>query len=60
MEQVEYFGATYSTDPDNFGEITAVFQVDEGWDGWRFNGYCRPTPEEVRLFFGDKLPGKLD
>lgn len=34
------YGATYSTDPGSFGEITAVFEVEEGWDGFRFHGYA--------------------
>lgn len=46
-----YYGATYSTDPDTFGEITAIFNVEPEWDGYRYHGYCRPTPEEVAAFF---------
>jgi hypothetical protein len=45
------YGATYSTDPDNFGEITHVFEVDPDWQGYRFHGYCKPTQEEVEAFF---------
>jgi len=45
------YGATYSTDPGSFGEITAVFEVEEGWDGFRFHGYCVPTDQEVEKFF---------
>jgi len=42
-----YFGATYSTDPENFGEITAIFEVAADWDGYRFHGYCVPTSDEL-------------
>ena len=45
------YGATYSTDPGSFGEITAVFEVEEGWDGFRFHGYCVPTDQEVEKIF---------
>jgi hypothetical protein len=36
-----YYGATYSTDAHDFGEIISVFEVDADWDGYRFHGYCR-------------------
>jgi len=49
------YGATYSTDPGSFGEITAVFEVEEGWDGFRFHGYCVPTDQEVEKFFLGRL-----
>jgi hypothetical protein len=42
-----YYGATYSIDPENFGEITAIFEVNANWDGYRFHGYCVPTSEEL-------------
>lgn len=44
------YGATYSTHPDTFGVITAIFPVPPEWDGYRYHGYCRPTPEEVAAF----------
>ncbi len=49
------YGATYSTEPDNFGQITSVFTVSEDWDGYRFHGYCLPTQEDVAEFFGDQV-----
>jgi len=42
-----YYGATYSTDFENFGEIIAIFEVDANWDGYLFHGYCVPTSEEL-------------
>lgn len=42
-----YYGATYSTDRENFGEITSIFVVGADWDGYRFHGYCVPTAIEV-------------
>jgi hypothetical protein len=42
-----YYGATYSTDPESFGEITVIFEVAADWDGYRFHGYCVPTSEEL-------------
>ena len=42
-----HYGATYSTDSENFGEITSIFEVDANWDGYRFHGYCVPTAEEL-------------
>ena len=41
------YGATYSTDEHNFGEIVNVFEVDADWEGYRFHGYCRLTASEV-------------
>lgn len=47
------FGATYNTESgEDFGKIISVFTVDATWDGHRFHGYCRPTPEEVAEFLG--------
>lgn len=47
------FGATYNTESgEDFGKIISVFTVDATWDGHRFHGYCRPTPEEVAGFLG--------
>ena len=37
---VKYWGATYSTDAWNFGEITSIFVVPEDWEGYRHHGYC--------------------
>jgi hypothetical protein len=48
------YGATYSTDKEDFGKITSIFMVDEDWDGYRYNGYCRPTEAEVYDFYADK------
>lgn len=45
---MQNYGATYSTDPDTFGEITNVFPVPDDWDGYRFHGYCRPTADEIQ------------
>lgn len=53
------YGATYSTNPDTFGVITNVFPVEPEWDGYRYHGYCRPTPEEVAAFFQYSLPDTL-
>jgi hypothetical protein len=48
-----FYGATYSTDPGpDFGRITSVFEVEADWDGYRFHGYCRATPEEFAEYFG--------
>jgi len=44
------FGATYSTESHNFGEIISVFPVDADWDGYRFHGYCLPSAEEIKAF----------
>ena len=45
------FGATYSTEKENFGEILAVFEVPADWQGYRFHGYCWPSQKEVDAFF---------
>ena len=42
----KYYGATYSCESHNFGEIIAVFEVPADWDGYRFHGYCW-CPEEL-------------
>lgn len=42
----KFYGATYSTDAHNFGEIIAVFEVAADWDGYRFHGYCW-APEDM-------------
>lgn len=44
-----WFGATYSTDSWNFGEITSVFEVSSDWDGWRYHGYCWCPPDLIPL-----------
>lgn len=50
-EEMEmHFGATYSTESHNFGEITSVFVVDADWDGYRFHGYCRPSAADIAAF----------
>ena len=41
------YGATYEI-IDGQLVITSVFQVSADWDGYRFHGYCRPTPDEIR------------
>jgi len=33
-------GATYSTEKENFGEITNTFEVPADWQGYRYHGYC--------------------
>ena len=33
-------GATYSTEKENFGEITNTFEVPADWQGFRYHGYC--------------------
>ena len=50
MEEAMFFGATYSTESHNFGEINHIFVVDADWDGYRFHGYCVPTAAEVAAF----------
>jgi len=43
-------GATYSTEKENFGEITNTFDVPVDWQGFRYHGYCwaptKPSPVE--------------
>lgn len=41
------YGATYVIENGKL-IITSVFPVDSDWDGYRFHGYCRPTPDEIR------------
>lgn len=49
-EHVNY-GATYCTESgEDFGKITAIFEVDADWDGYRFHGYCVPTKEDIADF----------
>ena len=45
-----YFGATYSTEAHNFGELMSVFVVDADWEGYRFHGYCVPSAADVAAF----------
>lgn len=40
------YGATYVIE-DGQMVITNVFPVSDDWDGYRFQGYCRPTPAEI-------------
>ena len=49
------FAATYSTEKETFGQITSIFEVEEGWTGYRHHGYCRPTEDEVLEFFEQDL-----
>lgn len=37
---MKYYGATYSTEKWNFGEILSTFEVDADWQGFRYHGYC--------------------
>jgi len=46
------YGATYSTETHNFGEIIAVFEVEPDWQGFRFHGYCTPSSDDVAKYFG--------
>lgn len=43
----QYYGATYTIENDEL-EVTSVFPVDADWDGYKFHGYCRPTPAEIK------------
>ena len=43
---MKFYGATYSTESYNFGEIIAVFEVSADWDGYKFHGYCW-APQEL-------------
>ena len=53
MNETTYYGATYCTESgEDFGKITAIFEVADNWDGYRFHGYCRPSAEDVAAFFG--------
>lgn len=53
MNETTYYGATYCTESgEDFGKITAIFEVAADWDGYRFHGYCTPSAEDVAAFFG--------
>lgn len=41
------YGATFAV-IDGELTVTNVFPVPADWDGYRFNGYCRPTSDEIR------------
>lgn len=50
-----FWGATYNTEPGpQYGEITDVFEVESDWQGFRYHGYCVPTPFEMKEFFDAK------
>lgn len=42
----KHYGATYSIDAWNFGEIIEIFEVPADWQGFRHHGYCW-CPEEL-------------
>lgn len=44
---MQNYGATYVIEEGQL-VITNVFPVSDDWDGYRFNGYCRPTADEIR------------
>ena len=48
------YGATYSTERENFGEITHVFPVDDDWQGYTFHGYCWASPSDVAVFYASE------
>ena len=52
MNATKYYGATYSTENWNHGELQHVFEVAPDWDGHRFHGYCKVSEEEAQEFFG--------
>ncbi len=37
---MQEFGAIYSTERKDFGRITAIFPVEQGWKGFNHHGYC--------------------
>ncbi len=48
MSGEQSYGATYCTEvTEDFGKITAIFEVAADWDGYRFHGYCVPTAKEI-------------
>ncbi len=53
--KMKYYGATYDTSKECFGEITAVFEVPSDWDGFRFHGYCIPSAEEIAKFRNEQV-----
>lgn len=48
------YGATYSTEKHNFGEIQTVFSVSDDWKGYEFHGYKLANEEEVREHLNQK------
>ena len=50
------YGATYSTDAENFGEILEIFPVEDDWQGFRFHGYCWPSQQDLDNFFQGETP----
>ena len=44
---MKYYGATYSTESHNFGEIIDIFPVEADWDGFRYHGYCWAPAEMI-------------
>ena len=55
IENHAAFGATYSTDTANFGEIISVFPVPADWQGFRHHGYCWASDDEI-IAAGYALP----
>lgn len=54
--QQQNYGATFAV-IDGELTVTHVFPVPADWDGFRYDGYCRPTPDEIRAAgyeLGDK------
>lgn len=60
MNNNTFFGATYSTGRENFGQIISIFEVDSDWDGYRFYGYCVPTEKQIEEFFDTKYSTELE